>query len=72
MTPYIPNERKHPIATGKDIPKNVGELNYKICTIIDTYLWEKEKVNYEAYNEIIGVLELVKARYIDKDKQNDT
>ena len=41
-------------------PKNPGELNYIISTIINSYLLSSNKLNYGRINECIGVLECVK------------
>jgi hypothetical protein len=54
--PYIPFDDR-PWA---DIDqKTVGELNYKITRICNTYL-NKHMPTYEQYNAVIGVLECAK------------
>lgn len=69
MSPYITKEQRVRLhADYRDnIPKDAGELNYKITIEIQGYLEHKIgntpmqlEPNYSDYNEIIGVLECVK------------
>jgi hypothetical protein len=38
----------------------VGDLNYTITSLVDKFVASQEKVNYEAMNAAIGVLECAK------------
>lgn len=53
--PYIKKERRLVIDAGCN-PENAGELNYLITTIIQDYAKSKGG-NYQAYNDVMGVLE---------------
>ncbi len=57
--PYIPNGDRECIKLGF-YPMTPGNLNYVITQIIDGYLQRLPKVNYEAINMAIGVLECAK------------
>ena len=54
--PYIHVSKRAELADKK--PENVGELNYIISQYCINYLRES-KLNYEAYNSVIGVLACV-------------
>lgn len=56
--PYIPEINRKPLAEGKFIPCNAGELNFLITYLCDRYL--KNEFNYSRINEVIGVLECAK------------
>ena len=56
--PYIKHKRKAQLAIN-DTPKNVGELNYSICVLIQNYIDEHGPANYELLNSIHGVLDCV-------------
>lgn len=55
--PYIPVSERTKVTNGH-MP-NAGCLNYATHQLIDLYL-EQHDNNYQAYNDIIGVLECVK------------
>lgn len=57
--PYIKNERRFAIDSG-EIPKDVGELNYAITRMLHKYLVTGTKINYQRFNDIVGVLECSK------------
>lgn len=67
--PYITKERRDALAITKsnkrgtipamDTPKNAGELNYKITTLIHDYLLE-HGISYQKLNDCVGVLECAK------------
>jgi len=56
--PYITKEDQDKCSC-KTGPTNAGELNYMIHQVIDEFL-EKQPVNYQSLNDIIGVLECAK------------
>lgn len=56
--PYIDPYVRPEIDSGKTLPMTAGELNYAITTEVDAYL--NGAVNYDAINEVIGVLECAK------------
>lgn len=56
MSPYIKQEQRNLLAVGNP-PKNCGELNYKITTLILKYL--PTEPHYSDYNEIMGVLSCI-------------
>lgn len=68
--PYIKQERREgPFGLGFDgnIPDNAGELNYVLSQVVWQYLeWYRgaedrlDKECYQAYNDVIGVLECLK------------
>ena len=67
--PYINKSRRQGIDMG-EMPKTVGELNYKITKLILDYLEEREKTkvkNYECYNEIIGVLSCITQEFYRRE-----
>ena len=45
------------------LPESPGQLNYMITTLIGMYL-KQYKLSYHRLNEVIGVLECVKAELI--------
>lgn len=65
--PYIPpklrfalNPRPDVVDTGEffRVAENPGELNFQLAVIVDAYLMRG--VNYQAINDVIGVLECLK------------
>jgi hypothetical protein len=54
--PYIPQKDRD----SSMVPATAGELNWKITTTIQSYL-EPYGISYQTLNEVIGVLECVKA-----------
>jgi hypothetical protein len=56
--PYIDPDLRPDIDNGLAMPSTVGELNYKITREVDEFL--NGAVNYDAINEVIGVLECAK------------
>ena len=57
--PYISQQMRFEIDSGKyDVP-GPGALNFKITTLCDDYLSENG-INYSNINEVIGVLECAK------------
>ena len=56
--PYIDNATRRSLDSNS-IPLKIGELNYVITKVCLGYLTLGE-LNYQAYNEIIGVLECAK------------
>jgi hypothetical protein len=59
--PYITEPRRNAILGGSD-PKTPGELNYKITTEINGYLYRSGH-SYQVINDIIGVLEAAKLEF---------
>ena len=55
--PYIKYEQRAVLNGRVRGPMNVGELNYLITKLVDTYI---EDVSYMKINEAIGVLECAK------------
>lgn len=69
MSPYIPKERREEVryTSQKHIPATPGELNYVLTSIILEYLHgisPMEPNRYADFNEVVGVLECVKAEFI--------
>lgn len=60
MSPYITKKRRKELWS--DSPNTIGELNYVIIMEIFDYLGIPEGcgIDYEACNEVIGVLECAK------------
>jgi alpha-tubulin suppressor-like RCC1 family protein len=58
--PYITQERRKDIEKGQ-LPATVGELNYKIMTIINMFVCRYGE-SYTLYNRIIGCLECLKCQ----------
>jgi hypothetical protein len=56
--PYIKQERREAIASG-DAPKDAGELNFALTSIVDKYLQNKG-LRYAHINEVVGALECAK------------
>jgi len=54
--PYITIPRRIEINNG-EIPKNAGELNYAVTSLMNQYISTGTKINYQRFNDIIGVLE---------------
>jgi len=61
--PYIKGEDREHLDFEGGTPATVGELNYKITTILQQYFREETKRNYQAHNDILGVLEAVKQEW---------
>jgi hypothetical protein len=57
--PYINQDRREAIAGGAH-PRDAGELNFAITTLVDRYLSEKNGFRYADLNEVIGALEAAK------------
>ena len=63
--PYIKPSQREDVeeklnATGLNyVPKNAGELNYLISTLVDDFMLEQGK-SYSVMNEIVGALECAK------------
>lgn len=53
--PYIDKKRREELGR-YGYPKNAGELNYRITQVMLEYLKDKGE-SYQAYNDIMGVLE---------------
>ena len=56
--PYIKETRRAYLRVGEDDPKNAGELNYTLTSIILKYL--DNNPNYQKFNDVVGVLECAK------------
>ena len=78
--PYISQQDREEINQGRE-PESAGELNYKITTLIQSYLDRTcvKGVSYGKINEVIGALECCKlelyrrlaAPYEDKKMQEN-
>jgi hypothetical protein len=55
--PYVPSEDRPALMVDRP-PETAGELNYCITLLVDVFL--DGAVNYDAINEVIGVLECAK------------
>lgn len=55
--PYIEKKRRKELIDG-DVMRDAGELHFMIATLIDDYLTCQEKVNYQSFNDVFGVLSL--------------
>ena len=55
--PYIEKKRRKELDEG-DVMCNSGELHYMIAEHINDYLNTREKVDYQAFNDVFGVLSL--------------
>ena len=60
--PYIKQERREPLDTGRAHPAQSGELNYKITQVIRDY-WDFHGPAYQTINDIVGALEGVKLEF---------
>ena len=49
--PYVKQERRD--ALSLDTPKNAGELNYMITTLLINY-WAEKGHSYQTINDIVG------------------
>lgn len=68
--PYIVPIIRSDVRDGTLWPRNAGELNYLLTTLIiderlthetiqeavDRFLWAQETVNYQAYNDVMGAV----------------
>jgi len=59
--PYINTEKRINLADGMT-PKDAGELNYSITTLLIDYIAIK-KLNYQTINDIVGALEGAKLEF---------
>jgi hypothetical protein len=59
--PYIKQEDRELANT---IPTTAGELNFNFTETINRYLLNKDKLNYQAINDVIGALEGAKQEFI--------
>lgn len=59
--PYIPHDRRMEIHSG-ETPKNPGELNFLLTTVVVEYLNE-HGLTYQTVNDIMGALECCKAEF---------
>jgi hypothetical protein len=57
--PYIKKERRDAIMSG-DEPRDAGELNFALTTIVDKYLQNRGGLRYAHINEVVGALECAK------------
>jgi hypothetical protein len=57
--PYIKKERREAILTG-DAPRDAGELNFALTSVVDRYLQDKGGLRYAHINEAVGALECAK------------
>ncbi len=54
--PYIPKARREILDDMLDLPNTVGELNYRLSSILLRY-WKLKGESYATYNDILGALE---------------
>ena len=59
--PYITPDARQYITNMECPPKNAGEINYLITTILNDY-WLRNK-NYQGINDIVGALEGAKLEF---------
>jgi hypothetical protein len=57
--PYIKRERRDAIMSG-DAPRDAGELNFALTTVVDKYLQDRGDLRYAHINEAVGALECAK------------
>lgn len=62
MAPYIKEEERTELSVSEIQPKNAGQLNFVISTIISEYL-ERKGLRYENINEVMGVIACVSAEF---------
>ena len=55
--PYIPEAARE---RAEYQPRTAGELNFAITSLLLDYIEDVRGKSYEAYNEVVGVLESVK------------
>lgn len=60
--PYIHEDRRDPLISGRDVPWTAGELNFVLTRIATEYL-DRGLYTYTRMNEIIGVLEAMKLEF---------
>jgi hypothetical protein len=51
-------------------PRNAGELNYRITSEIDNYLYTCGRTSYGKLNEVIGVLECAKQELVSSSSSS--
>jgi hypothetical protein len=59
--PYIIKHRRQRLAERRDEPRNTGELNYVITTIINEYY--RYQGGYSSINDVLGALEGAKLEF---------
>ena len=63
--PYIKHDRREYLnPLSQDYPRNPGELNYQITKVITNYMKTKPALNYQIFNEIVGVLSCVQFEFV--------
>ena len=60
--PYIKQADRARLALSKETPATVGELNYKISTILTTFV-QRKGLSYQTINDIMGVLSSAQAEF---------
>lgn len=60
--PYIAQARRDEITSGRELPETAGELNYAVTLLILAYV-ERQKLNYQTINDVVGALEGAKAEF---------
>ena len=58
--PYVTKDQRLELDVAERAPRDAGDLNYYITQIVDEYLCTKG-LRYVNLNEVVGVLECVKA-----------
>lgn len=59
--PYILKSRRARLDEGRDAPRNAGELNYAITSLINEYY--RYEGGYASINDILGALEGAKLEF---------
>lgn len=57
--PYIKDEERVLVEL-RGHPQNAGELAYLLCTGVDWYLGDADRISYAKYAEVVGVIETLK------------
>ena len=60
--PYIKIKRRLELDKGA-IPQTAGELNYMFTRISQRYIATTVRINYQAFNDVVGALESCKLEF---------
>lgn len=58
--PYITQDRRAELDSGRAQAATAGELNYQITQLLRKYIGHAPKISYGLLNEVVGALECAK------------
>ena len=62
--PYIPQERRAELDSGRSTPTSCGELSYQVTQLCTRYATEfSSRLTYGTLNNVIGALECAKLEF---------